>query len=224
MKKFLPFPVLAALALVPFPAGGDQAGARAQLERAGIPFTAEAFLQKVAEGDVARVEQFLEAGIDPAVENRARRTALWVAVESRQLGTLQALLAGGVAPDAENAPPMEGGKSILFEAVDSGDPALVRALAEAGADAKQANEYGVPPLAEAARTGHLEICKLLLAAGADPNAAPGGFPLLFGPVNENHLEVVRLLLAAGAKLGEHKASLVEAATNPEIRAVLEAAE
>lgn len=217
--------LLAALALIPFSAAaGDPAGARAQLEKAGVPFTAEAFLKKVAEGDVARVRQFLEAGIDPAVKNPAHRTALWVAVESRQPGTLQALLAGGVAPTGKNAPPMEGGKSILFEAVDSGNPALVRALAEAGADAKQANEYGVPPLAEAARTGQLETCKILLAAGADPNAAPGGFPLLFGPVNENHLDVVRLLLAAGAKLGEHKESLVEAAPNPEMRAVLEAAD
>jgi len=68
------------------------------------------------------------------------------------------------------------------------------------------------------------MCEVLLKAGADPNAAPGGFPLLFGPVNEDHLDVVKLLLASGAKLGEHKATLAEAAKTPEMRAVLEAAE
>ena len=92
------------------------------------------------------------------------------------------------------------------------------------AGAKMANEYGVPPLAEAARTGNLEMCKILLKAGSDPNAAPGGFPLLYGPVNENQLDVVRLLLASGARLGEHKAALVEAAKTPEMRARLEPAD
>jgi hypothetical protein len=65
---------------------------------------------------------------------------------------------------------------------------------------------------------------VLLKAGADPNAAPGGFHLLYGPVNESHLEVVRLLLSSGAKLGEHKQGLIESAKEPEMRALLEAAD
>jgi len=224
MKTPLAVLAFAALLLAVPPARCDQAGAREALAKEGIAFTPEAFLQKVTEGDAAHVKLFLEAGIDPSVANSARRTALWLAVERKQSEVLKALLAGGVAPNAKNAPPMEYGKTIVFEAVDSGDPALVRTLVEAGADAKMANEYGVPPLAEAARTGNLAICEILLKAGSDPNAAPGGFPLLYGPVNENHLDVVRLLLASGAKLGEHKAALVEAAKTPEMRALLEPAE
>jgi ankyrin repeat protein len=126
--------------------------------------------------------------------------------------------------ETQNAPSLEYGRTILFQAVDTGEAEYVRVLAEAGADAKAANEYGVTPLAEAARTGNLEMCKILLKAGADPNAAAGGFPLLYGPVNESHIEVVRLLLASGAKLGEHKQGLVEAAKEPELRALLEAVE
>lgn len=224
MKTPLAVLALAALFLAVPPARCDQAGARAALERAGVPFSAEAFLGKVAEGDAASVKLFLEAGIDPAAANASKRTALWIAVERKQPEVLKALLAGGVAPDEKNAPPMESGKTIVFEAVDSGDPAMVRALADAGADVKKANEYGVPPLAEAARTGNIEMCQILLKAGADPNAAPSGFPLIYGPVNEDHLDVVKLLLASGAKLGEHKAILVEAAKTPEMRALLEAAE
>lgn len=216
--------VLAALVLVTAPAHSDQAGAREKLEKDGIAFTPEAFLQTVAAGDASHAALFVEAGIDPSVKSGSNRTALWIATERRQLDVLKALLAAGVAPDTKNAPPMEYGKSVVFEAVDTGDAAFVRALAEAGADVKTANEYGVPPLAEAARVGNLEMCQILLKAGADPNAAPGGFPLLYGPVNESHLEVVKLLLASGAKLGEHKQSLVEAAKEPEMRALLEAAE
>lgn len=223
MKTSLALLAVATLALAA-PVHGDSAQARAQLEKNGVAFTPAAFLQKVEEGDAKNVALFLEAGIDPSVRSQMGRTALWLAVERRQIEVLRALLAGGVKPDEKNAPQLDGGKSIVFEAVDSGDAAFVRALTEAGADAKTANDYGVPPLAEAARTGQLEMCQVLIKAGADPNAAPAGFPLLYGPVNENHLEVVRLLLASGAKLGEHKQSLVEAAQNPEIRALLEAAE
>lgn len=224
MKTPLTLLTLAALVLATAPAHGDQAGARAKLKEAGIAFTPEAFLQKVAEGDASHAALFVEAGIDPSVKSGANRTALWIATERRQLEVLKALLAAGVAPDAQNAPAVEYGKTLVFEAVDTGETEFVRVLSEAGADAKAANEYGVTPLSEAARTGNLEMCQVLLKAGADPNAAPGGFPLLYGPVNENHLEVVRLLLAAGARLGEHKQSLIEAAKEPELRALLEAAE
>jgi ankyrin repeat protein len=226
MKKTFPLLALVALILVAPPVRGNQAegGAREKLAKDGIAFTPEAFLQAVAEGDAKHAALFLEAGIDPSVKNASGRTALWIATERRQLEVLKALLAAGVAPNDQNAPVGEGGKSIIFEAVDTGDAAFVRALAEAGADAKTANDYEVPPLAEAARTGNLEMCQILLKAGADPNAAPAGFPLLYGPVNENHPEVVKLLLASGAKLGEHKQALVDAAPTPEIRALLEAAE
>lgn len=217
---------LLVLVILPGPAAsGDQNAARENLEKDGFAFTPEAFLRAVAQGDAQHTTMFLEAGIDPTVRNPSKRTALWIATERKQLAVLQALIAGGVKPNGDTAPVMEYGKSIVAEAVDSGEAAILRALVEAGADAKLANEYGVAPLSEAARTGQLEMCQILLKAGADPNAAPGGFSQLFGPVNENHPEVVALLLQSGAKLGEHKAALLEAAApHPEIRALLEAAE
>jgi ankyrin repeat protein len=226
MNKTLVRLVLAALILVSSSARGHQAegGPREKLAHDGIAFTPEAFLKAVGEGDSKHVALFLEAGIDPAVKTPLGRTALWVATERRQLEVLKTLLAGGVAPNDQNAPVVEYGRSIVMEAVDTGDAAFVRALVEAGADARRANEYGVPPLAEAARIGNLEMCQILLKGGADPNAAPGGFPLLYGPVNESHLEVVQLLLAAGAKLGEHKQGLIDTAKTSEMRALLEVAE
>ncbi len=224
MKTALPLLTLAFLVLATAPARGDQAAARAQLEKDGLAFSSDAFFQTIAKGDAAHAALYVEAGIDPSKTNPSKRTALWVATETRQLEVLKALLAAGVVPNGQNAPSLEYGKTVVFEAVDTGEAPYVRALTEAGADAKAANEYGVTPLSEAARSGQLEMCEILLKAGADPNAAPGGFPLLYGPVNEKHLDVVKLLLASGAKLGEHKAALLEAATDPEIRAALEAAE
>ncbi len=216
--------VLAALVLAASGAHADEASARAALVAAKVAFSPDAFLHEVAAGNVEHVKLFLEGGIDPAVKNAQSQTALWLAVEHKQLAVLQALLAGGVAPNETNAPILGGGKTIVFGAVDTGDAAFVRALVEAGADAKKANDYEMPPLAEAARTGNLEMCEILLRGGADPNAAPAGFPLLFGPINEDHPEVVKLLLASGARLGEHKTALLEAAKTPEMRELLENAE
>jgi len=215
---------LVLLALTAPPALADAASARARLEKDGLAFTPEAFLHAATEGDAPHLALFLEAGVDPTAKSANGRTALWLATEHRHLAALEALLAGGVKPDDKTAPAIEYGKTLVFEAVDTGEAAYVRALVAAGADAKAANEYGVPPLAEAARTGHLEMCEILLHAGADPNAAPGGFPLLYGPINEDHLDVVKLLLASGAKLGEHKGELVEAAKTPEMKGLLAAAD
>ena len=219
------FRAVALVLLLAAPAAhADEASARARLAEDQVAFTAEAFLDAAASGDAERVGLFLEAGIDPAVANAQSQTALWLAVEHKQLPVLEALLAAGVAPNETNAPVGPYGKTIVMGAVDTGEAAFVRALVEAGADASKANDYEMPPLAEAARTGNVEMCQILLGAGADANAAPAGFPLIYGPVNEDHPEVVKLLLEAGAKLGEHKQALLEAAKTPEMRELLENAE
>lgn len=223
MKTLLAPLALAALLLATPAAHAVQAEAPEHPPINGVPFTPAAFQQEVAQGHAARAVLFVKAGIDPAMKNASGRTALWIAIERRQLDTLKALLAAGVKPDGKNAPPVEYGKSLVFEAVDTGEAAYVKALADAGADVKAVNDYGVSPLSEAARVGNLEMCQILIKAGADPNVAPGGFPMIYGPINENHLEIVRLLLASGAKLGEHKPALLEAAKTPEMRALLEAA-
>ncbi len=200
----------------------DPDEARVELARRGVNFNPIAFFAAVAQDEAEDVKLFIQAGMDPATRDGTDKTALWVAVEEERLDSLRALLAAGVRPTGANAPAQ--GKSIVFAAVDTGKVELVRALIEAGADAKAVNDYGVAPLDEAARVGQIEMCKLLLAAGANPNNAASGYPMLYGPINENQVEVVRLLLDAGAKLGDRKADLLEAAKSPEMRALLEAAE
>ena len=201
----------------------DQASARARLEQDGLAFTPEAFLAKVAEGDTEHVKVFLEAGIDPSARNTTNRTALWVATERKQTEVLEALLEAGVNPNRTLPPWKAASRS-------SSKPSIPEMPRSCGCSLKRAPTRKAPtttaflPLAEAARTGQLETCKILLKAGADPNAAPGGFPLLYGPINENQLEVVHLLIDSGAKLGEHKADLMGAAKSPEMTALLEAAE
>jgi len=224
MKSTPAFLALAALLLTSSASRADEESARAKLAEDRIAFTVDYFLHEIAGDNVEHVKLFLEGGMDPAAKNSSGTTALWQAVEFKSLASLKALLAAGVKPDEKNAPVGPYGKTIVFAAVDTGDPAFVRALVEAGADAKKGNEYDVIPLAEAARTGNNEMCEILIQGGADPNALSGGYSLLYGPINENHLDTLKLLLKLGAKLGSHKDELLEAAKTPEMREVLQAAE
>ena len=58
----------------------------------------------------------------------------------------------------------------LLRAVESGDAAAVRALLDAGANARAADEDRVTLVMRAAATGNAETVRLLLAAGGDPTA------------------------------------------------------
>ncbi len=70
------------------------------------------------------------------------------------------------------------------------------------------------PLYNAAQGGHLEIVKLLLASGADPNVAePGIAPhgrALYSAIVEGHHEIAELLLEAGSERNQSVESSADA--------------
>jgi hypothetical protein len=89
----------------------------------------------------------------------------------------------------------------LFTAAKKGDAAAVRAALTAGADVAARDNNGWTALHEAARWGQAEACALLLAAGADANAAHPDFgytPLFVATFQAGHVAVVRALLEGGA--------------------------
>lgn len=90
----------------------------------------------------------------------------------------------------------------LWVAVANGHQAVVSALLDVGAEANgnQVDHEGEGPLHCAARRGHVEIARLLMRFGADPNAAtPAGFtPLHFAA---KHPIMVALLRSRGAGAG-----------------------
>ena len=77
---------------------------------------------------------------------------------------------------------------------------MARVLLDGGADPRARLGTGESVLMTAARTGNVEIVRLLLAAGADPNVAEAyrGQTALMWAVAERHYEVVRTLLEAHA--------------------------
>ena len=64
------------------------------------------------------------------------------------------------------------------------------------------NDLANQPLHAAAAGRHIEVCRLLLAAGADVNASQhGGFTPLHQAADHGDVEMVELFLSAGADAG-----------------------
>jgi ankyrin repeat protein len=116
------------------------------------------------------------------------------------------------------------GFTALHLAAFFGKPEIARALLDAGApvDAYTTNDLANQPLHAAAAGRHLEVCRLLLAAGADVNATQhGGYTPLHEAAQHGDIEMVELFLSAGAdptvRVPEGTpADLADAAGHPDV--------
>lgn len=87
----------------------------------------------------------------------------------------------------------------LFEAVRSDDIALLKLLAESGAEIDERDDGGYTPLMLAAVSHHPEMISFLLSKGADVNAATSwGATALTRAAQDGDANVVTLLLSNGA--------------------------
>ena len=124
-------------------------------------------------------------------------TALLWAVHWNDAAAVRLLLHAGANPKTAN----RFGASPLSEAALAGNPLLVGALLDAGADARALTTGdGETVLMTAARAGNVDAVRLLLDHGADVNARERykGQTALMWAAAERHTGVVRLLLARGA--------------------------
>ena len=113
--------------------------------------------------DEHAVEFLLASGADPNAKDVKGETALMRADPFQ----VKVLLRYGAEVDARD----NDGRTALVYAIYVGDDVeRVRALVNAYADANIGDKNGWTPLMYAASEGKIEETKLLLAAGADPNA------------------------------------------------------
>jgi ankyrin repeat protein len=117
------------------------------------------------------------------------------------------------------------GFTALHYAGFFGKAEVARVLIEAGAkvDVYTRNAFANQPLHAAAAGRHHEVCRILLAAGADVNATQhGGYTPLHEAAQHGDIELVELFLSAGADPtirqdnGETAAETAEAAGHADV--------
>jgi len=151
------------------------------------------------------VELFLKKGADPNAANKAGATALIRAATNYAKTRL--LVSAGANVRARTG--HLGNTPLILAARCAGNSQTVKLLLAHGADAKEANGFGVTPILAAAGSGDFETVKLLLDRGADPNAFPevkdrnqslalGARTPLMWAAYRNDLPMMRLLLERGA--------------------------
>jgi ankyrin repeat protein len=116
-----------------------------------------------------------------------------------------ALVLCAASATAQTAP--RPAADALWEAARKGDAAAVTAALDAGVDVNTPFRYGATALSYACDRGHLEVVRVLLARGANPNVKDsfyGATPLTWASSpaqarKPEHAEVVGLLLKYGAQ-------------------------
>lgn len=157
----------------------------------------------VDDGNRARVQRLLAAGVDPNAGDDDGDTPLILAVKAGEsasrLGIVDDLLAAGADPDAAGD---DGRRPLLMAA---GSKVFTAVLLAGGADPTLGDADGDTPLHDAADT---RVAGLLLKAGAPVNArnAMGQTPLMraalrcsLGNGRQVELKVVDRLLKVGAE-------------------------
>ena len=126
---------------------------------------------------------------------REKSTPLMLAVMSRQIEAVRALLDQGAKVDARD----EYGYTALTLAISRKQPDIARLLLDRGANPNVVSEIGMPLLPWAVMMEQNDIARLLLERGADPNSCNSdGNPSLYVAVLDDNVELVRLLLEHGA--------------------------
>ena len=117
------------------------------------------------------------------------------------------------------------GFTALHLASFFGKPEVARLLIDSGASVETytTNDFANQPLHAAAAGRHIEVCRLLLAAGANVNATQhGGYTPLHEAAQHGDVEMVELFLSAGADPsiavtdGGTAADLADAAGHPDV--------
>jgi len=154
-----------------------------------------------ARGDVAEIEKLIAEGERPNIQDSSSRTPLHVAAYLRKGEAARALLRLGANPNALDAERYD----ILTIAAVNNDPGMLKVALEGGGNARAVTSpYDGTALIAAARRGHVEIVRALIAAKAPLNHVNNlGWTALLEAVvlgngGANHAAVVEALVRAGA--------------------------
>lgn len=162
----------------------------------GIPVYT--LLTAAERGDTNGVKAFIakHANLNQRVPESGD-TALMVAARNGYLPVVQALIAAGANPNAQNV----NEYTALIFAAQNGRHPVVQALLNAKADVNARSKNGASPILSAAAFGYPEIVKTLIAAKANVNVKAGnGYTPLILAAQNGFAQTVEALIAAGANV------------------------
>ncbi len=166
-----------------------------ELEKRGVAFTAEEFIERARRGNAHVVRLFLAAGMNVDARDGSGQTALMAASGPwpGHADVICMLLAAGAAVNARDFE----GKTALVNASSMVNAHIMRMLLDGGADVNVQTDNGWTPLMLAAQSGQANTVRVLLEAGADVNFknAEGKTALAVAFRGEGN-QVVPLLLKA----------------------------
>jgi ankyrin repeat protein len=219
------------IGLLPIPAEGHLDIVKVLLVNGADPNTASqpAHILAAARGYLEVVKALIEAGANvDACEKKSKVTALFAAAKSGHLDMVKYLLSSGASISVRTAQ----GDTLLIAAAISGNTEIIKLLLEAGADiddesddgsnalcfavdrghveavrallaAKPSGAKAMKPLLTAVVHGHVEIVKILLDNGANPNETNNSDEnALLLAINRSHFGVAAALIAAGADVNK----------------------
>ena len=144
------------------------------------------------------VNELVERGASPNIENRYGITPLYLACLNGNEAIVSRLLKAGADPNSS----VSGGETALMTASRTGKTGAVKALLDAGAEIDAQESRDQTAIMWAAAEGHASVVRELLETGADfttPLEYSGYTPLFFAVRNGEH-EVTHMLLDAGADI------------------------
>lgn len=179
-----------------------------RLERSGIRFSSQEFLNEVSKNNEKAVDLFVKAGVGLDAMNEKGQTALMLAAEKGNVKILRTL-AKLNAPSLNHAD--KSGNTALMTAARQGQEHIVKALVESGADVNYmvpSNDGAASALQAALDTSdfkeeYMRVIQYLLQKGADVKGRnkAGQFSLLFA-VDHGHTDVAKVLIEHGADVND----------------------
>lgn len=175
-------------------ADDTSAAAREKLAGRRIPYTEQAFINIVEEGDTTAADLFLVAGMNPEARDERGRTVLLIAAQAGRDHIARSLLDRNADVNARAV----DNSTALMAAAARAHRDTLNVLLEKEASVNLQNGEGQTALLRAAANGHSEVVRLLLNHGAKVNIRDkdGRTALAWAEIND-HDGVARLLKTAG---------------------------
>jgi hypothetical protein len=146
----------------------ERRSSRAALLEMGVSVHYDSLAQCAREGDTKAVELFMKAGFHPDSRDKYGVPLICLAARGKHRAVAEILLARGAQVDLQSE---DRGYSPLMDAAQAGSAELVRLFLDSGANTALASKDGQTALVVAVGRNDIEVARLLVAGGADPDFA-----------------------------------------------------